>query len=272
MEPGRDPRVFHRLARVRAGFAAGLATLLVAVAPAAGATPGSATDPLAHMAGDPLAHMAVKHVARHHHHRRHHRRHRHHARHARVASTATSRATVPVTQPPVAAAGAPAVPAVCPDADTPAGAGSASALDAAVVCLINQQRVSRGLPALLESPELNRSAQSWSDWMVSNSQFTHGSDFSSRISAVGYDWQAAGENIATGFGTPREVVTAWMASPDHCRNILDPSFRDVGTGVNPAPVPGFAGSPATWTQDFGLLMSQNPLSADTGPQSGCPYA
>lgn len=140
------------------------------------------------------------------------------------------------------------------------------------MCLINQERTSRGLPALSANSQLASSAQSWTTWMVANDQFTHGSDFASRISAAGYDWQMAGENIATGYDTPRQVVTAWMASTDHCRNILDPGFRDVGTGVVDAPVSGWASGPATWTQDFGLSMSETPLSTNTGPQSGCPYS
>jgi uncharacterized protein YkwD len=144
---------------------------------------------------------------------------------------------------------------------------------AAVVCLINQQRNERGLPSLTVSSQLNNSAQSWNDEMVSSGNFTHGpgTAFATRISSAGYDWQMAGENIATGYLTPSDVVSAWMTSTDHCRNILDPSFRNVGTGETPAPVGGFASGAATWTQDFGLLMSQSPLSSRTGPQSGCPY-
>jgi uncharacterized protein YkwD len=142
---------------------------------------------------------------------------------------------------------------------------------AAVVCLINQQRNMRGLPSLQVSAKLNASAQAWNQWMVSTGNFTHGTNFAGRISAVGYDWQTAGENIATGFATPQEAVTAWLASPDHCRNILDPSFRDIGTGVTAAPVGSFATQPSTWTNDFGLVMTQSPLSHNTGPQNGCPY-
>lgn len=55
----------------------------------------------------------------------------------------------------------------------------------------------------------------------------------------------------------------------HCRTILTPSFRDVGTGELSAAVS--RGSAATWTQDFGLLMSQSPPSANWGPADGCPY-
>lgn len=159
----------------------------------------------------------------------------------------------------------------CPWADVPATSASLSEMRVAVVCLLNQQRNRHGLPGLRASAQLNRSAQSWNQWMIATGNFTHGSNFAGRISAVGYNWQTAGENIATGYATPREVVTAWMASPDHCRNILDPSFRDVGTGVNGAAVGGWASQPATWTNDFGLLMTQSAPSGNTGPQNGCPY-
>lgn len=189
---------------------------------------------------------------RHHHRRKHHRRHK--RRHVQAAQQ--SRARVPVN---------------CPDADTPATAGTLDQMRAAVVCLINQQRNAHGLPSLVVSAKLNRSAQSWNLAMVASGNFTHGTNFAGRISAVGYDWQTAGENIATGFPTPRSVVQAWMASPDHCRNILDPDFRDVGTGESPAAVGNWATQPSTWTQDFGLLMSQNPLSHNNAPQNGCPY-
>jgi uncharacterized protein YkwD len=160
---------------------------------------------------------------------------------------------------------------VCPNADTPAVAASTRAMRAAVDCLINEQRAAHGLPAVHEQRQLQRSAQHWSNWMVSSRQFTHGSNFSARITAVGYTWQTAGENIATGFGTPNDVVTAWMASTDHCHNILDPQFANVGTGINRAPVSSVASAPATWTQDFGLKMDGQAPSQNWAPANGCPY-
>jgi uncharacterized protein YkwD len=159
----------------------------------------------------------------------------------------------------------------CAYADAAATSASLSEMRAAVVCLINERRNSDGLPSLRASAELDRSAQNWNRWMVATGNFTHGSNFAGRISAVGYDWQTAGENIATGFATPRQVVAAWMASPDHCRNILDPSFRDIGTGITAAAVGSWASQPSTWTNDFGLTMSQSAPSGNTGPQNGCPY-
>ncbi|MBV9309900.1 MAG: CAP domain-containing protein [Solirubrobacterales bacterium] len=140
----------------------------------------------------------------------------------------------------------------------------------AVLCLVNVERTSRGLPPLAARPALTRSAQLWTLRLVSSRTFTHGINFAARISAAGYSWGYAGENIASGFRTPREVVRGWMGSEGHCRNILDPHFADIGVGVVPRPT-GVANIGATWTQDFGLLLGHTPPSNNTGPQSRCPY-
>jgi uncharacterized protein YkwD len=142
---------------------------------------------------------------------------------------------------------------------------------AAVLCLVNRERRTRGLPALREDRRLDRSAQGWTAHMVTARQFTHGANFAARITATGFVWSAAGENIATGYPTPRAVVAGWMASAGHCRNILSPIFSAIGIGVMARPVAGHASGPATWTQDFALPMGKHAPSRRTGPQNGCPY-
>jgi uncharacterized protein YkwD len=159
----------------------------------------------------------------------------------------------------------------CTGAGDRVGTASPQVLRSAVVCLINQDRAAHHLPPLHASPLLDRSAQGWTNVMVSSDQFTHGTNFASRISAAGYVWRAAGENIATGFATPRAVVRAWMASTGHCQNILNPTYRNVGTGVSTRPVRGYATGAGTWTQDFALGMNQSPPSGNTAPMDGCPY-
>ncbi len=153
---------------------------------------------------------------------------------------------------------------------TDAIAGSTtSAMRAAVVCLINQQRTSRGLPGLTASSKLDRSAQDWTNELVSHHEFSHGADFAERITATGFHWSQAGENIATGYPTPTSVVAGWMQSTGHCQNILSPNFQYVGTGVR---LGATVVSPGTWTQDFGLLMGQRPPSSNDAPAAGCPYS
>jgi uncharacterized protein YkwD len=160
--------------------------------------------------------------------------------------------------------------AQCAYANAPIGSVPSARLRGAVVCLINQQREARGLPGLRTSARLNGVAQRHTQAMVASGVFSHGADFALRFTDGGYNWRAAGENIATGYATPESVVSAWMASTDHCRNILAPMFRNVGTGVAAGSV-GAGVGPGTWTEDFGLLMNQSAPSADTGPESGCPY-
>jgi uncharacterized protein YkwD len=159
----------------------------------------------------------------------------------------------------------------CRYGNTPIYQAHRAQMQRAVVCLINKQRRAHGLPRLQASSELNRSAQGWTNNMVSHRDFSHGTDFSVRISAVGFDWSNIGENIATGYQTPNSVVAAWMASPGHCRNILTPTFREVGTGVSPRSIAGSSTIAGTWTQDFGLLMNQHPAVANWGPADACPY-
>jgi uncharacterized protein YkwD len=139
----------------------------------------------------------------------------------------------------------------------------------AVLCLVNRQRTERGLPPLRPSAALQRSAQAWTREMVRGQFFSSGTDLAQRITAAGYDWRMAGENIAAGFATARAVVDGWMGSTGHCRNILDPQYANVGTGELPSRLLGLR--PAVWTQDFGLRAGARPPSSDYRPMDRCPY-
>jgi uncharacterized protein YkwD len=159
----------------------------------------------------------------------------------------------------------------CAYANTPAVAATVRDMRAAVVCLIDRRRAAHHLPSLVQNSQLDRSAQAWTNAMVAHHDFSHGSDFSRRISAVGFHFSAVGENIATGFTTPRAVVDAWMGSTGHCQNILNPSYAYVGTGVSRDSVSGSASGGATWTQDLGLPIGHGAPSHNFGPEDGCPY-
>lgn len=159
----------------------------------------------------------------------------------------------------------------CAGANLPAVSTPLPALRQELVCLVNDERRAHGLPALQEDARLDRSAQSWTGHLVATGQFTHGSNLSGRISAVGFPWRTAGENIASGFVSPAEVVRGWMGSPGHCANILDPQYREVGSGVI-ARATGGLHFGSTWTQDFALGNGQGFPSGNWGPASRCPYA
>jgi uncharacterized protein YkwD len=111
--------------------------------------------------------------------------------------------------------------------------------------------------------------------MVKHHYFGHnspsGSTPATRITATGYSWSAAGENIADGYPTPLSVITAWMSDVGHCSNILFPGFADVGFGAVGSASSHSAVGSATWTQDFGLRSGATPPSSNTHPANSCPH-
>ena len=50
----------------------------------------------------------------------------------------------------------------------------------------------------------------------------------SRANAVGYNYAWLGENIAFNYPDAPSVVNAWMNSPEHRANILNPNYTDIG--------------------------------------------
>ena len=80
---------------------------------------------------------------------------------------------------------------------------------------------------------LGAAALAHSSDMAAHNLFEHrGSDGSTpaeRLVRAGYrDYQLAGENIAAGAMSPREVTEGWLASPAHCENIMDSRFTVMG--------------------------------------------
>jgi len=68
--------------------------------------------------------------------------------------------------------------------------------------------------------------------MATHNFLSHtGSDGSSpagRIRQAGYTPSSWGENIAAGYSNISAVVSAWLKSPGHCANIMNPRFRHIG--------------------------------------------
>lgn len=133
---------------------------------------------------------------------------------------------------------------------TPSAEGMTS-FENEVVRLTNVQRTAHGCPALHTDERLRTAARGHSSDMVARRYFSHtgsnGSDFVARETAAGYPRRSASaENIAWGFRTPNDVVSAWMHSPGHRANILNCGSRAVGVGVAYT-----GGGAAYWTQDFG---------------------
>jgi len=49
-----------------------------------------------------------------------------------------------------------------------------------------------------------------------------------RVTQQGYAWRAVAENIAAGQQSLDEVVDAWLRSPGHCRNLMNPQLTELG--------------------------------------------
>jgi uncharacterized protein YkwD len=88
-----------------------------------------------------------------------------------------------------------------------------------------------GLPPLASDATLERAAAQQAGYMVSAGKMAHrtgwGKDFASRMRANGIRGGAA-ENVAYGQTSAKEVLSGWMTSKGHRRNMLDPAFSHFG--------------------------------------------
>src|SRR4051812_37738387 len=162
----------------------------------------------------------------------------------------------------VAAGAGPASAAtVCASADGPTAQTSTVALGNSALCLVNQERTSRGLKPLKANRRLAKAAAAHARDMVAKNYFSHdsanGADFVDRIRKAGYVaprvFPSLGEDLAWGsgtLGTPREIVDSWMNSPGHRANILSRKFREAGMGVAFGD-PGAGEDGVTYALDFG---------------------
>ncbi len=156
----------------------------------------------------------------------------------------------------------------CQNTELAPESGNIEEVDAATLCLVNQERARNDELPLQSNAQLGRAAMSHSQDMVEEDYFDHvapdGETPLSRIQASGYIPNSRvgytiGENIAWGtlyLATPSAIVTAWIASPEHLANILNAAYRDTAIGVVPiAPASlseGQAG--AVYTQEFGVIL------------------
>ncbi|MDX6703441.1 MAG: hypothetical protein QOF26_3667 [Baekduia sp.] len=183
---------------------------------------------------------------------------------AAVAAVSGLAACSTAVAAPHAAAPARSAAAACRSADQTTTNATVSELASGVRCLLNQQRAGHGAPATSANRRLAVAARGHAADMVARHYFAHtslgGATFVDRIRRTGYvpsqgPW-AVGEILAWASGTqatPRGIVDAWMASPEHRQILLDPKFSEVGVGVTVG-APRADQSPAlTVAADFGKV-------------------
>jgi uncharacterized protein YkwD len=139
----------------------------------------------------------------------------------------------------------------------------AAADDAAqIVELTNVERQKAGLPPLVANLELEAAARSYAGVLAGGECWAHTCgpepDFAKRAQAAGYSgWTTLGENLAAGQRSPESAVAAWMESPAHRANILNPAFAEIGVGTALGGRMGIY-----WTQEFGARRTAPALAAD----------
>lgn len=122
-----------------------------------------------------------------------------------------------------------------------------------IINLVNSERSKVNLPSLKKDNALTNSANTYALQMGKYNFFSHtgndGSTFVDRDTAAGYNnYRWLGENIAAGQQSPQEVMTDWMNSSGHKKNILNSNAKDIGVGL--AKVPGSTYG-IYWVQEFG---------------------
>jgi uncharacterized protein YkwD len=135
-------------------------------------------------------------------------------------------------------------------------AGAAGAAESArpaqqLVDRMNAARLERGKPKLAVSAQLSRAAAAHARAMAERGFFAHsdadGTPFWRRIGRYyrlsGYRSWRVGENLywSPGTAAPAQVVSSWLRSPPHRRDLLG-TWKELGVAVVAAPdAPGFFG-------------------------------
>jgi uncharacterized protein YkwD len=127
----------------------------------------------------------------------------------------------------------------------------------AVACLVNWARAQDSRKRLVRRPALQLAATLKGERVASCSQFSHtpcGSAATAAVRKAGYRYSTFGENLYAGtWGhvSARDVVNAWLRSPEHRANILGASFRDLGAA--PVRAQGLleGADAVVWTATFG---------------------
>jgi uncharacterized protein YkwD len=126
-----------------------------------------------------------------------------------------------------------------------------ASLEEAAFALTNTERGRAGCPALKFNAKVRNAARNHSKDMAAKRYFSHTgkdkSDPGDRLQRAGYDASRGwAENIAYGYRTAEAVMTGWMGSDGHRKNILNCDLTTLGVGVAKS-----SDGTLYWTQDFG---------------------
>ena len=143
-----------------------------------------------------------------------------------------------------------------------------------LLSLINQVRQEKSLSPLTLNNQLSSAALLKADDMIANDYFEHISPTGVTpwywMKKAGYNFDYAGENLAMDFFETNSVFQAWMNSPSHRDNILNPNYREIGIAVES----GQMGERSTTLAvlDFGSQQSPKTPAVSKSPSPSPPAA
>lgn len=104
-----------------------------------------------------------------------------------------------------------------------------------VVAQTNRERSAANLASLSLNQKLNEAAAGKANHMFANNYWAHiapdGTTPWVFMQNAGYRYTVAGENLARDFGDTGSMISAWMNSPTHRENIMNPKYTQIGVAV-----------------------------------------
>ncbi len=111
----------------------------------------------------------------------------------------------------------------------------ANIMSSSVIDLTNQNRKDEKIKSLKPNATLALAAKAKAEDMATKGYFSHnGPDGTPPwhwLEEAGYKYQYAGENLAINYFDSKDVVDAWMNSPEHRANVLNNKFTEIGIGT-----------------------------------------
>lgn len=101
-----------------------------------------------------------------------------------------------------------------------------------VVRLCNIERKEHGLSPLTLDTTITKAAMIRANELITNFDHTrpNGESCYTALKEAGASFWSAGENIAAGYTSPKDVVEGWLNSEGHRANILSENFNKIGIG------------------------------------------
>ena len=114
----------------------------------------------------------------------------------------------------------------------------------AVVDLVNEERAKENIPPVTLNTTATQAAQVRAEEAAKSFSHTrpNGTKCFTALTEANVSYTAAGENLAGRMKTPERAVQAWMDSPGHRKNIMNPRYSQIGVG--------YVSSGNYWSQFF----------------------